>query len=103
LDKTFNLTEKLNLNIYFSVINLLDALNIQNVFLRTGSTNDDGYLSDPTLGGQLIKRYGPKYEELYRAVYINYYEQYQNAAGLTTVPYFYGPPRQLRLGIRLEY
>jgi hypothetical protein len=103
LDKTFNITEKLNLNIYFSVINLLDALNIQNVFLRTGSTNDDGYLSDPTLGGQLIERYGPQYEELYRAVYINYYEQYQNAPGLTTVPYFYGPPRQLRLGLRLEY
>lgn len=103
LDKTFNLTEKLNLNIYFYVINLLDAENIQNVFLRTGSTKDDGYLSDPALGGQLIQRYGSKYEELYRAVYINYYEQYQNAPGLTTVPYFYGPPRQIRLGLRLEY
>lgn len=103
LDKTFNIGDKLNLNVYFYVINLLDALNIQNVFLRTGSTNDDGYLSDPTLGGQLIERYGPQYEELYRAVYINYYEQYQNAPGLTTVPYFYGPPRQIRLGLRLEY
>ena len=85
------------------MFNLLDALNVQNVFLRTGSTNDDGYLSDPTLGGQLIETYGPQYEELYKAVYVDYYEQYQNANGLTTVPYFYGPPRQIRLGLRLEY
>jgi len=103
LDKTFNITDKLNLNIYLYVINLFDALNIQNVFLRTGTTDDDGYLSDPSLGGTLIEQYGPQYAELYRAVNIDYYEQYQNAAGLTTVPYFYGPPRQIRLGIRLEY
>lgn len=106
LDKTFNLTSNLNLNIYLYVINLFDALNIQNVFLRTGTTDDDGYLSDPTLGGQLIQQYGPKYEELYRALYIDYYERWQSAvtgAAYTTTPFFYGPPRQIRLGLRLEY
>lgn len=103
LDKTFSITEKLNLNVYVYVINLLDATNIQNVFLRTGTTNDDGYLSNPQLGGKLIETYGPKYEELYRAININYYEQWQNASGLTTVPFFYGTPRQIRLGLKLEY
>ncbi len=103
IDKTFVIADKLNLNIYLTVFNLLDALNIENVFLRTGTTDDDGYLSDPALGGKLIETYGPKYEELYRALNIDYYEQWQNASGLTTVPYFYGPPRQIRLGLRLEY
>lgn len=103
LDKTFNITEKLNLNIYVYVINLFDALNIQNVFLRTGTTDDDGFLSNPQLGGPLIQTYGPKYEELYRAINIDYYQQWQNASGLTTTPFFYGPPRQIRLGLRLEY
>ena len=103
VDKSFSIMEKLNANIYIFVINLLDTRNIQNVFLRTGSTQDDGYLSDPSLGGQLIKTYGSQYEALYRAVNIDYYEQYQNAGGLTTVPQFYGPPRQVRLGIRLDY
>lgn len=103
LDKTFNITEKLNLNIYVYVINLFDALNIQNVFLRTGTTDDDGFLSNPQLGGPLIQTYGPRYEELYKAINIDYYQQWQNAAGLTTTPFFYGPPRQIRLGLRLEY
>lgn len=106
VDKTFNIADVIDLNIYVYVINLFDAENIQNVFLRTGSTRDDGYLSDPALGGQLIETYGPVYEQVYQAVNIDYYEQYQNAvtgAPYTTRPFFYGPPRQIRLGIRLEY
>jgi hypothetical protein len=103
IDKTFNITDKLNLNIYFYVVNLFDAVNIENVFLRSGTTDDDGYLSNPAQGGKLIETYGPQYEALYRAINIDYYEQWQNAAGLTTVPFFYGTPRQIRLGLRLEY
>jgi hypothetical protein len=76
---------------------------VQNVFLRTGSTTDDGVLSNPAYGVPVIKTYGPRYADVYRAVNIDYYERYQNAVGLNTVPYFYGPPRQIRLGLRLEY
>ncbi|MGE5457529.1 MAG: TonB-dependent receptor [Methanococcaceae archaeon] len=106
VDKTFTLVEKLNLNIYLSVINLFDTKNILNVFLRTGTTKDDGYLSDPALGGKLIETNGQIYADLYRAINIDYYEQYQIAitgAPYTTVPQFYGPPRQIRLGVRFEY
>lgn len=106
LDKTINLFDKLNANIYLVVINLFDTKNIENVFLRTGSTTDDGYISDPALGGKLVETYGPEYAALYRAINIDYYEQWQVAATgapITTTPLFYGPPRQIRLGIRLEY
>jgi hypothetical protein len=104
IDKTFRIMDKLSANIYIFVINLFDKRNVENVFLRTGSTTDDGYLSDPSLGGKLIEQNGALYEQLYRAVNIDYYEKYQNAtAGLTTFPLFYGPPRQVRFGIRLEY
>ncbi len=106
IDKTINLFDKLNANIYVNVINLFDTKNIENVFLRTGSTSDDGYISDPALGGKLVETYGPEYAALYRAINIDYYEQWQNAAfgaPITTAPLFYGPPRQIRLGIRLEY
>ena len=98
--------DKLNANIYLAVINVFDTKNIENVFLRTGSTNDDGYISDPALGGKLAETYGPEYAALYRAINIDYYEQYQNAVNLAptiTQPLFYGPPRQIRFGIRLEY
>jgi outer membrane receptor for ferrienterochelin and colicin len=103
LDKSFPLMEKVNANVYFLVTNLFDTKTIQNVFLRTGTTTDDGYLSDPALGGQLVDTYGSDYARLYKAVNIDYYEQYQNAPGLGTVPFFYGPPRQVRFGVRLEY
>ncbi|HEX2868939.1 MAG TPA: TonB-dependent receptor [Ignavibacteriales bacterium] len=104
VDKTVSLYDKLSANIYIQVINLFDARNIENVFLRTGSTTDDGYISDPTLAAQLMNTYGDQYAELYKAVNIDYYETYQGAsAQLQTSPLFYGPPRQIRLGIRLEY
>jgi hypothetical protein len=103
IDKTFQLFESLSANVYVFVINLFDARNIQNVFLRTGSVDDDGYLSDPALGGTLISTFGQKYAQMYRAINIDYYETYQNAVFLNTVPFFYGPPRQVRFGIRLDY
>jgi hypothetical protein len=106
IDKTFNVSDLFDINVYVHVINLFDALNIENVFLRTGSVDDDGYLSDPSTGGQLVETFGPEYEALYKALNIDYYQQWQYAttgAPYTTTPYFYGPPRQIRFGIRLEY
>jgi len=103
VDKTFRLFNSLNANLFVYVINLFDTKNIQNVFLRTGTTDDDGYLSDPSLGQPLINTYGPKYPSVYKAINIDYYETWQNAPFLNTVPYFFGPPRQVRFGVRLEY
>ncbi len=106
IDKTFRLFDILDMNIYLNVINLFDNLNVENVFLRTGSTKDDGYLSDPSTGGQLVETYGENYAKLYNALNIDYYQQWQLAmtgAAILTNPYFYGPPRQIRLGIKLEY
>ena len=85
------------------VFNVFDTRNVTNVFLRTGTADDDGYLSDPDLGGQLVQTYGQQYADMYRAINIDYFEQYQNANGLTTAPLLYGPPRQIRFGIRLDY
>jgi hypothetical protein len=103
VDKTFRLGERLALNASVFVINLFDTKNVQNVFLRTGTPTDDGYLSDPALGQPLMNTYGPQYANLYRAINIDYYERYLNAPSLNTFPYFYGPPRQIRFGLRLEY
>ena len=106
IDKTVRLFDMVDANIYVFVINLFDTKNVENVFLRTGSPDDDGYLNNPSQGGQLVSTYGPDYERLYRAVNIDYYEQWRYAvtgAPYTTNPFMYGPPRQIRLGIRLEY
>ncbi len=106
LDKTFNIADLLDLNIYFYVINLFDTENVQNVFHRTGSAADDGYLGDPNLGGQQVTTFGPDYAAVYNALYIDYHQQWYDAnttATVVTQPIIYGPPRQIRFGIRLEY
>ena len=106
LDKTFNIAELFDLNIYFYVINLLDTKNIENVFMRTGTETDDGYLGDPNLGGTQVNTYGPDFAALYTALNLDYHQQWYAAttgAAYTTQPVIYGPPRQIRFGIRLEY
>ena len=106
IDKSFNIADALNLNVYFWVINLFDTENIQNVFFRTGSALDDGYLSDPNLGGQQVQTFGEDYARVYNALYLDYHQQWYDAntaAAITTQPVIYGPPRQVRFGIRLEY
>ena len=106
LDKTFDIADLFDLNIYFYVINLFDINNIQNVFLRTGTADDDGYLSDPDLGGIQVKTYGPDFAALYRALNLDYHQQWYAAttgAAYTTAPVIYGPPRQVRFGVRIEY
>jgi hypothetical protein len=106
LDKTFNIAEMFNLNVYFYVINLFDTKNVYNVFLRTGSADDDGYLSDPDQGGQQVATFGEDYARVYRALNLEYHQDWYSAttgASYTTQPSIFGPPRQVRFGIRLEY
>jgi hypothetical protein len=107
IDKTFGIYDRLAANIYIQVINLFDATNVENVFLRTGSASDDGYISDPNLIQQLVETYGQQYIDLYTAVNIDYAEQWKNADGGgilgTLQPLIYGPPRQIILGLKLSY
>jgi hypothetical protein len=107
VDKTVNLFDVLSMNIYIYVINLFDTRNVQNVFLRTGSATDDGYLGQYDLGGQLAEQNGPDYVAMYNAINIDYFQAYQAAGGqnqgASGSSFLWGPPRQIRLGIRLEY
>ncbi|MHB1687030.1 MAG: TonB-dependent receptor [Ignavibacteriaceae bacterium] len=91
LDKTISLAGQLSANIFIQVINLLNTKNVQDVYSNTGSAENNGYLTNPNLTGyKQTQKYGPQFAQLYQGITINY-------AGL------YGIPRQIRLGIRLEY
>lgn len=112
VDKTITIYDRLAANIYIRVTNLFDAANVDNVFLRTGSATDDGFISDPALVAQLLETYGPQYEEVYRAINIDYAEQWRNAGGAGgdgggiyqgLNAYMYGPPRSIVLGLKLSY
>ncbi len=89
LDKTFSLGV-LDLNVYVYVINLLGTDNPVNAFFRTGDPNDDGWFStaDGYNDGQ---QNGPQYVSFYQTVQLG-----QNSGN-------FGPPRQFRFGLRLDY
>jgi len=95
LDKSFSLGP-LDLNVYLWVINLLDTKNIVGVFGTSGDATDDGYLASPE-GSNIYKNLknsrGVAAAELYKQLYLaSIYD-----------PDNFGPPRQIRLGIRLDY
>jgi outer membrane receptor for Fe3+-dicitrate len=95
IDKSFSLGP-LNMNVYLWVTNLLDTKNIVDVFNTSGDAYDDGFLA--TDNGKKAyegfrSQYGEDAANLYRELYLaDIYD-----------PTFFGPPRQIRLGIKLEY
>jgi hypothetical protein len=101
VEKTFRLPGGVGATLYLFVINLFDARNVDNVYPQTGSAADDGYLSQPGGGGKIVDSYGPVYADLYRQVALGYgrIDYLSEAAAV----YRYGPPRQIRIGLRLEY
>lgn len=89
LDKTVRFGS-FDANIYVYVQNILGTDNAVDVFPRTGDPKDDGWLSIAN-GRAKVDTYGQPYVDAYRAFYLG-----QNAAN-------FGPPRQIRFGIKLEY
>ena len=45
IDKSFKLSNRLNLNVYARASNLLDRQNVLNVYSASGSPEDDGFLA----------------------------------------------------------
>lgn len=90
VDKSFNLFDKLRATIYVTVLNLLNTKNVSNVYLLTGSANDNGYLSNPITYQQQLASQGQDYINMYNLLTLQ-------RNGL------FSDLRQVRLGIRLDY
>ncbi len=101
LDKTVTFGS-LGANVYIWVINIFNTQNVVDVFPVSGDAYDDGYLTSPTGSAQvegIRRQYGDaraqEYMDLYRAtnlmndIFIN--------------GDHFGPPRQIRIGLRLNY
>jgi hypothetical protein len=88
LDKSVKLFKKLDVNIYLSVLNVLDRVLINDVFDGSGEAGYTGWL-DSYRGRQWAQQNGPEAVRLYniRSHSINNY----------------GPPRQVRLGFKITF
>jgi outer membrane receptor protein involved in Fe transport len=88
LDKTVAVFGNLDLNIYLWVSNLFDRKNAENgIYQGTGQTLNDGFLATAE-GKTWAANNGPNAVKMYQ-----YLEENLG---------FYGPPRQVRLGLRLD-
>jgi hypothetical protein len=97
VDKGFNLMG-LEAKAYTYIENLLDRQNVLNVYQRTGSTTDDGFLTNPSLSSEIVNASGGlTYQQLYQAINIaNRQHHWFNEGGD-----LYDEPRQIRFGIEL--
>ena len=79
-----------NLNVYLLMTNVFNSLNITNVYRATGNAGDDGYLN--------AARYQTSIQTQNDEVAFRYYY-----AMKANNPYNYGMPRQIRLGVKLDF
>ena len=79
-----------NLNVYLLVTNLFNTLNITDVYRATGNAGDDGYLNAARFQTSISTQNN---EEAFRYYY----------AMKANDPYNFGIPRQIRLGIKLDF
>lgn len=104
LNKVFFLP-MMNIEIYARVLNVLNSKQILNVFPSTGTPFDDGWLKSPF--AESYKQI-PNYEEFYRSVNLQNRWAYMDIGagqglGQQAGGDLFGSPRQILLGLRLEY
>ncbi|MEC8993445.1 MAG: hypothetical protein VX656_19560, partial [Candidatus Latescibacterota bacterium] len=97
IDKGFNLMG-LEAKAYSYIENLFNRRNVLNVYQRTGSTTDDGFLTNPSLSSEIVQASGGlTYQQLYQAINLANRQSYWTNEGGD----LYDEPRQIRFGIRL--
>ena len=79
-----------NLNVYLWVNNLFNTLNISDVYRATGNPDDDGYLNAANSQNTIQAQNDVESFKYYYAMKVNN-------------PYNYGTPRQIRLGVKLDF
>jgi hypothetical protein len=100
IDKTVTIYN-LDVNFYIQVFNLLNTKSVINVYDKTGNAYDDGFLS--TTDAQTLIQGDPgryeRFADLYKAINLE-----NRQAALAVYGYdLFGSPRQLRVGVWINY
>ncbi len=82
--------KKANMNVYLLVTNLFNTLNISNVYRATGNPDDDGFLNAVNSQNTIQTQNDVESFKYYYALKANN-------------PYNYGTPRQIRLGVKVDF
>jgi outer membrane receptor protein involved in Fe transport len=96
LDKTVTLAG-LDLDIYAYIQNVFNTQNVINVYYATGNAYSDGFLEN-SANAQLLQNLGNRFTDLYRVINLQDRRANLDYNGFD----LFGPPRQIRFGIRAE-
>ena len=100
IDKTVQMLDKLSVNFYVYVQNLLNTKNVTNVYTYTGNAYDDGFLqrsdAQTILAGPT---YTNRFADLYNALNLSNREAWIRTFGSD----LFGIPRQLRAGLSINF
>ncbi len=78
------------INVYLQVLNILNTKNVLQVYPATGVADDDGYLADDLWQNEINSNINP---QAYRELYTLNLQR----------PWFYSAPRQIRVGLSLNF
>jgi len=94
IDKSFTFGP-VDFNVYLWITNVLNTQNVVQVFNTSGDAYDDGWLAtnEGATRSDAYGQYGEQYRELHDKIY----------RAMTYDPTYFDPPRQIRLGLRLDY
>ena len=79
-----------NLNIYFSINNVLNTKNVMQVYPATGNPDDDGYLAAPEWQREINEKLDP---QAYRDMYAIFVDR----------PWHYSSPRTIHFGLIFNF
>lgn len=100
VDKSFNITQQVGVTVYSRITNLFNFRNVVNVYDRSGTADDDGFLSNGELSQSFINANGgQQYVDLYTALNLRNGQSYWDRLNRE----LWGNPRQVFFGIKLTY
>jgi len=88
-----------DLTFFVRALNLFNRKNVVNVYRRTGTANDDGFLTNPELSGQIVEARGEDFTEMFEKINLQNREHYWANQGGD----LFAEPRQVHLGLSLEF
>ena len=79
--------------------NLFNRKNVINVYRRTGTATDDGFLTTPELSEQIVATRGEAFVDMFEKINLQNREHYWANQGGD----LYSQPRQVHLGFSLDF
>ena len=85
--------------VFLLAANLFNRKNVINVYRRTGTATDDGFLTTPELSEQIVAARGEAFVDMFEKINLQNREHYWAIQGGD----LYSQPRQVHLGFSLDF